>query len=120
MFRSFSRKKKFTACAREKCPNEVKALEALFEAPKEQSECEKKCNPENKKFHHLSEEEVKKIRQCYADNNCLKDKKQRFNHRNSTEFLEFRKCAEEKCPNDYKSFRKFKTTALPVLRTTSK
>ena len=95
-------------------------MKALFHAPKQQTECEKKCNPENKKFHHLSEEEVKKIRQCYADNNCLKDPKQRFNHRNSTEFQAFKKCAREKCPEDYKNFKGFRTTVLPLNNTTSK
>ena len=94
-------------------------MKALFHAPKQQTECDKKCNPQNKKFRDLSQDEVNKIRQCYIDNNCIKDSKQRFNHRNSTEFQAFTKCAMEKCPEDYKNFKGFRTTALPLPRNTT-
>lgn len=69
------------------------------------SECAKKCNqkynPDNKRFKELDEDTVKKIKSCLIDNKCLKDKDAKFNHRNSAEFVNFKKCAEEKCPNDF-------------------
>ena len=101
--------KKYSQCALEKCEEEIKNLKALFHGTKEKDECSKKCNPENKKFHHLDEKEVKKIKQCYEENGC--DPKKKFNHRNSTEFRKVEECVNEKCPDDKK---KFKTTTLPT------
>lgn len=103
--------KRFTPCALEKCATESQNLKNLAQGGKVSDECLKKCNPEGKKYKDLDRSEVKKIEDCLVENKC-KDKKQRFNHKNSTEFQAFKKCVDEKCPDDYK--RSFKPTELPT------
>lgn len=95
----------------------MKALREMYHGQRDgnSDECQKKCNPENKKFRELDEQEVKKIKDCLVENKCLKNPNARFNHRNSTEFQNFVRCKHEKCPNDG---LRFSTTRLPSVTAT--
>lgn len=97
--------KELIKCTHEFCEEQNIALKALFKD--ELDKCLKLCKASDKKLNTLEEEERKKIKECFRENNCKSPMEHIKANRETPEFKAMKECAEEKCKEQFNKIKEF-------------
>lgn len=97
--------KELIKCTHSYCPEENAAFKLLFK--EELDKCLKMCNAGERRMNTLDEDERKKIRDCFKENNCKMPYEHMKKNRDTPQFKALRQCSEEKCKEQNEKFKQF-------------